>query len=1051
MFFKRVSGKSQQVPVLIAIISLISILSSTAPATEVGFVPEDIGGGQWVYHYMLTNDTLADPIEQFIIWFEPWLYENLSIVSDPHIGYDWYQDTVEPDPVWLYYGAYRALAWDEGIPVGDSESGFAVRFTYLGEGTPGPQEFDIVDPNEYISLEAGWTTPVLWVDAAAAGNPVQIGTPANPFATIQDAIDAATDDYTIIVLPGSYVEHISFDGKAVTVRSSEPGDWDVVTSTIIDGNFTAGSCVVFDQGEGPDSVLDGFTLTNGKGTEVVPYGLCGGGILCLDTSPTIQHCNITNNGFRLAGHEPWVNFGGGIALLENCQANIINCFITYNAVVGFGADRGSGIAIRSSTPQQAASTIRNCTIANNIFAGWEDIKYYQLDCRDTRPVITNTIIYDDYHKSLIISDPNLVTYSCISRAYTYEGGYANAQLYDLTTSGGNINRGPGYVNDPGYYDYHEELEPPESDFHIKPQSPCVNAGDPCLSGAGQTDIDGQPRVIGARLDIGADEVVPVIIVTKPEGGEVWVSESIHTVTCANYGTIDTVDISYSTNNGADWITLEAGLADSGSYQWQLPAVDSDQCLISVKACYESEDIEPSLSGVFTIHPSPPGPPVSSRWPTLGNDSQRSGLSSDLGPEIGCVKWRFEAGGPVYNSVTIGADDKVHIACEDGRIYTADPNTGEQIWVYDPNSPLLSSPTVGPDGTIYVGCDNGKLYAIDKDGSLRWTHSTDGFIYSTPAVADDGTVFVGAQDGALYALGADGSELWSFETAGPGLVGGAILASPAIGSDGTVYVMGVYDPNLYAIDPCDGSIKWVCDSMAGDGAFASPVVGADGTIYISMLHDPNLYAIEPNEGTIIWARDLADAASGWFGADYEENYPDVSCWSEPALGPDGTIYMSFDDPYLRAVNPDGSIKWIRRIGVIGGFTLAVGNDGLVYAACEDKSLYVVDQTGEELARFDGEDWLSQPVITADSTIIVSDANNAVWAIEIDGCDGQIAALHRPGDVNADWAVDTGDLVLVAISWLEYDDQNWYLTADANRDLYINLADVAVLANWWLIEE
>ena len=42
-------------------------------------------------------------------------------------------------------------------------------------------------------------------------------------------------------------------------------------------------------------------------------------------------------------------------------------------------------------------------------------------------------------------------------------------------------------------------------FHIRAASPLVNAGAPA-DFTGQTDIDGQPRQIGGRTDIGADEV-----------------------------------------------------------------------------------------------------------------------------------------------------------------------------------------------------------------------------------------------------------------------------------------------------------------------------------------------------------------------------------------------------------------------------------------------------------------------------------------------------------------------------------------------------------------
>jgi len=272
----------------------------------------------------------------------------------------------------------------------------------------------------------------------------------------------------------------------------------------------------------------------------------------------------------------------------------------------------------------------------------------------------------------------------------------------------------------------------------------------------------------------------------------------------------------------------------------------------------------------------------STWKTLGGDFKRTGLSDSNGPELGCVKWQFTTDAPISASITIGNSGRVHIPCEDGKLYTLDPN-GSLLWSYDVNSPLLSSPTIGPDGTVYVGSKNGKLYAIDINGNLLWTHTTDGPISSSPAVSEDGNVYVGSQDGKLYALSQEGSELWSFETKGPGTVpSGSIFASPAIAANGTVYIAGLYDPNLYALDPNDGKLKWTCNFESGGWPFASPVVAKDGIIYQTLLYDTNLYAIDPNNGAVVWSTDLADPCTAWFDPNYADEYDADGC-SEPALG------------------------------------------------------------------------------------------------------------------------------------------------------------------------
>ena len=414
------------------------------------------------------------------------------------------------------------------------------------------------------------------------------------------------------------------------------------------------------------------------------------------------------------------------------------------------------------------------------------------------------------------------------------------------------------------------------------------------------------------------------------------------------------------------------------------------------------------------------------WRSLGGDFARTGLSDSNGPESGCIKWEFETTRAVSASITVGVDNRVYIPCEDGKLYALDPN-GSPIWSYDANSPLISSPTIGPNGTLYVGGQNGILYAIDINGNLLWTHSTDGFIYSSPAVSADGNIYVGSQDGILYALDQDGSELWSFETKGPGEVPrGSIFASPAIDAYETVYIAGLYDPNLYALDPNDGSVKWTCNFESQGWPFTSPVIANDGTIYQTLLYDTNLYAIEPQNGSIIWSIDLADPGSVWFDPNYAQDYGDADGWSEPALGPEGTIYVSFDDPYLRAVDPNGKIQWVSRLGDMGGFTLTVGNNGNIYAACDDGNLYVLNSNGEEIARFQSDSWLNFPVI-ADNLLIVADSkdnsllvtyeNNKVYAITPECSEDQVPDLYWPADLNSDGTINVTDMTLLATYWLD----------------------------------
>ncbi|MDP6769376.1 MAG: DUF1565 domain-containing protein, partial [Anaerolineales bacterium] len=133
------------------------------------------------------------------------------------------------------------------------------------------------------------------------------------FSTIQDAIDASSDGDEIIVMPGTYTSTqdghvVNMLGKAVTLRSSDPSNADIVAATIIDGENTRRGIACFN-GETSKTIVAGFTITNGFGAlfdynnddNIDWWEDNGGGMINVNSNPKLENCTFENNTADYAG------------------------------------------------------------------------------------------------------------------------------------------------------------------------------------------------------------------------------------------------------------------------------------------------------------------------------------------------------------------------------------------------------------------------------------------------------------------------------------------------------------------------------------------------------------------------------------------------------------------------------------------------------------------------------------------------------------------------------------------------------------------------------
>ena len=482
-----------------------------------------------------------------------------------------------------------------------------------------------------VVCDRGIGAEIVYVDSGAPGIPENGSNWYQAFDSLQEALGVAQPGDEIHVAQGEYCPGLPGAARSSTFQLSNgvtikggfagygeptPDQRDSYTyETILSGDLNGDDSAVSDAeqmatdanrvdncyhvvaGTDTDSsaVLDGFVISGGDTTGLVPAIARGGGMINDAGSPTVSNCVFRYN---LALR------GGGI-YNRNSSATIKNCLFYMNY-----AQWGGGLYnVEESNP-----TISNCTFSRNTvdeFGGGIENNTDLIININSCILWGNRDSQGNSESAQILTNQNIfVQYSCVQGWQGIMNGMSNT------------NKNPLFV-DMDEHDYHLLSEygrlsmQHEGLYLDKATSPCIDAGDPMLN------PDQEPKPNGGRINMGV------------YGGTEWASLGCGPVR-ADVDRNGKVDLGDFAVLSEDWLTY---LPWSGKPH---PRLVASWCFDEMCGCF-AEDMVRGKCGVLS------GPPT---WV----DGERGGALHFAGEDY--IDVGNDSYYDIDHSITIAARVKV---------------------------------------------------------------------------------------------------------------------------------------------------------------------------------------------------------------------------------------------------------------------------------------------------------------------------------------------------------------------------------------------------------